>query len=355
MSKTNIKILLTLLAALIVGGVYLYVYKPNMDKKDSLEGENASLQIRLDDLRAKEQYREQYEKETKEFYEEFDKILADYPANWDQELSVMFMKGIEDNYNQEFLISSVGLGTPTEFYTLGSGDYVCYSAAYPISYTGNYANIKDILEYISNYKYRMNIDSVSISYDTENDVATGSINMNAYYITGADRDKDSITLDVPEGVENIFIGGADAASASNKSYAYDADNGASIATNNDIKITLANANNDAGAGIIVAAGKEEVTSKENKVETVNVKIYKDADKTFATYSIGSDEKTVEITSKDVKIYVASSERVDSDDTNGIKLNITNDTDLNVFIKVDNDDAKSPRFSKGSSNGTVKVY
>lgn len=357
MSKSNIKILLTLLAVAIVGLVYLYVFKPNTDDAKSIESENETLQARLDDLRAKEKDRDRYVAETKEFYEKFDLILADYPANLDQEISVMFMKGIEDAHPDKFDISSVGLGDPKEFYTISSADvpYVCYASAFPVSYTGTYASIKDVMDYIADYKYRMNIDSVTINYDTENDVASGSINMNAYFIVGGEREKDTVDVDVKEGVDNVFMGGADAASESNKSYAYDADNGASIATNNDVKIALVNANADGEDGITITAGSTKATSAKNDVETVDVKIYTEDDKTYVSYTLDGKTESVEVRSTDVKIYVASSARVDSEDKNGVKLNITNDTDLNVFVKVDGDDAASPRFTKGSTNGVVKVY
>ena len=55
-----------------------------------------------------------------------------------------------------------------------------------------------------------------------------------------------------------------------------------------------------------------------------------------------------------RVYVKSSGRVDSDDSNGIKLNVTNNSDVNVDIKVDGDDSDSPRFSIGSRSGSVSV-
>ena len=70
---------------------------------------------------------------------------------------------------------------------------------------------------------------------------------------------------------------------------------------------------------------------------------------------GKKEEFVPINGNDVKIYVASSKRTDADDKNVAKLNINNKTDLSVFVKVDDDDATSPRFKMGSKTGTVKVY
>ena len=354
MSQSNVKIILFLLSVLMVGGVYMYVYKPNVEETDSIESEIDTLETRLSDLQAKERNRAQYEADIVAYKEGFDEIVAYFPANLDQEVSVMFIKGVEEVHKGEFLVNSVGLGQPTNFYSLGS-DYQCYTSALPIAYEGTYDGIKDFIDYIMNYKYRMNISSVSIAYDVENDKATGSVALNAYCVTGGDREGDAVNVDVQNGVDNLFIGGEGAASQT--TYKYDADNGASIAASNNVKILLNNANNDTADGIIVSAGGEEtyVTSGENKTVNLDVVIGEEDDKVMMTYTIGEESYTTEITTDDVTIYVKSSERTDADDKNGVKLNVENTTDLNVFVKVADDDATSPRFVLGRKLGTVKVY
>lgn len=47
--------------------------------------------------------------------------------------------------------------------------------------------------------------------------------------------------------------------------------------------------------------------------------------------------------------------MDSDDKNGVKLNVKNGTTIPVYVKVAGDDTSSPRFALGSKTGTVKVY
>jgi Tfp pilus assembly protein PilO len=352
MTQTNIKVILVLLSVLALGGVYMYVFKGNMDDKKSIEAETKTLETRLADLKSKEANRDEYLKETDEYYAAVDDIIADYPATLDQELTVMFFKGVSEKYEDKFDVSSIGLGTPSLFYTLGNSGYECYKAAFPISYEGGYESVQDFLDYIANYDYRMNIDSINISYDQENDRCSGSINLNAYCVSGEDRVADTVDVDVPTGVDNLFIGGTGAAKSTN--YAYDTDEGASIATSNDIKITIVNANNDAGDGIIVSGGSADVTSSENSVEKVELSVYEEDGKTYAKYAIGDNESTVEITGTDVKVYVSSSDRVDADDNNGVKLSIDNTTSLPVFVKVDGD-SEAGRFSVGSKTGTVKVY
>ncbi|MCM1273356.1 MAG: hypothetical protein NC225_12185 [Clostridium sp.] len=372
MSKGNTIILLVLLAVVMVGGVYLYVYKPNMEEVDTLQAEVDTLQARYDELYAKSQDKQRYIDETKEFREAFQTQLTVFPATLDQEISVMFVKGInKDEGDRQFDVASVGLGRPEQFYSLGTvasaeetegtedvasaAAYTAYKAAFPITYTGSYEGIKEYVDYVMNYKYRMNIDSLNITYDAEADVYNGSVSMNAYCVTGGDRKADTISVDVKNGVANIFLGGEGAASPT--TYAYDEDNGASLASNNDIKIVLNNANNDNTDGIIVSSGGSDtyVTSAENSVETLTITIAEEDGKNFVTYAIGDKSYKKEITSTDLKIYVESSARVDSSDTNGVKVTVDNKTSVPVFFKVSGDDSTSPRFSVGSKSGTVKVY
>ncbi|MDE6025195.1 MAG: hypothetical protein K2G45_07075 [Lachnospiraceae bacterium] len=374
MSKGNAIILLVLLAVLMVGGVYLYVYKPNMEEVDSLQTEVDSLQARYDELYAKSQDKQMYIDNTKMYREQFQQQLSVFPATLDQEISVMFVKGLnKDEGNQIFNVSSVGLGRPEQFYSLGAAasaedveadpaaaaaataTYTAYRAAFPIVYTGSYEGIKNYVDYVMNYKYRMNVASLSITYDSDSELYTGSVTMNAYCVAGGDRDADKVSVDVKNGVDNIFLGGDGAASPT--TYAYDEDNGASIATNNDIKIVLNNANNDNTDGIIVSSGGSDtyVTSGANSVEALTLTIAEEDGKIFATYAIGDKSYKKEVTSTDLKIYVESSARVDGSDLNGVKVTVDNKTSIPVFFKVSGDDSTSPRFSVGSKSGTVKVY
>ena len=56
-----------------------------------------------------------------------------------------------------------------------------------------------------------------------------------------------------------------------------------------------------------------------------------------------------------KLCPDASERVDSDDKNGVNVKISNTSVLPVYIKVADDDSSSPRFKLGEKSGTVKVY
>ena len=375
LSKSNIKLILFIVAVAIVGLTYLYVFKDNMSDAESIQSEVDTLQTRCDELSEKQKDRDMYEAKTAEYNEKFEERLAYFPATLDQEISVMFIKGVEkDQGNLQFGVESVGLGEPESFYSLSAasaantsdstdttdtdttvvpGDYQCLTAAFPINYTGSYEGIKDFIDYIMAYKYRMNISSIDIAYNSQDDTYSGTVNLNAYCVTGDGREADKVDVNVPEGVTNIFQGGSGAPSVSTSSH--DSEEGADIKDNHDILVGLNNANGDSSDGIIVSAGGKKVSSTANSIEAVDVTVKEEDGKNMVEVKLGDDSYSFELTDKDLTIYVESSKRVDSDDKSGIKMNVSNDTDIPFYVKVADDDTDAPRFALGSKTGTVKVY
>ncbi|MBQ9935008.1 MAG: hypothetical protein IJO70_04085 [Lachnospiraceae bacterium] len=364
MSKSNIKVLLVLATVAVLVFSYMYVYKPNMEDKDAIAAENTTLETKVADLKEKDAHRDEYLAEIEVNKAYFDEVVKYFPASLDQEISVMFIKGVEkDKGNLQFDVKSAGLGRPTLFYTLaGSSDesaegaaYECYSAGFPLVYEGSYEGLKDFIDYIMNYKYRMNISAVNIEYNSDTDVYKGTVQLNAYCVSGEGRVADTVSVNVDNGVYNPFLGGDDAASVS--SSAYDADDGASIANDHDILFALNNANNDSTDGIIISAGGSDtyVTSSDNSVVDVTITVEEVDGKNQVTYSIGDSSYSFELADADLTIYVESSDRVDADDANGVNVKVENSTDVSVYVKVEGDDTTSPRFVVGSKTGVVKVY
>jgi len=369
-STGSIKALLVILGiGAIVAAIFL-VAKPKNESCKALQVEINDLQTRYDDLCEKEKHKDEYIAETEEFNKQFDEELVNYPADLNQETTVMFLKGVEEN--NVFQNVSVSLPRPSTYYVLGGEEvaedeegaaqqYVVETEAYNVSYKGSYEGFQDYIDYIEGYKYRMNVSQINVAYNADAtdpiDECTGSATINAYSISGPDRTPDKpVISDVKEGKPVIF---ADENGGSSASTSYDNDEGASIVSNHNIVMLLNNAGNDSASGIIVAANESNedtyVTSSANSVEEVDVTITEEDGKNYIEYAIGSDSYRAEILSSDVTIYVKSSARVNSDDKNGVKMNVSNSTDLSVYVKVSDDDATAPRFELGSKTGTVKVY
>ena len=374
MSDQNKKILLVLLGVLLVAGAFFLVVRPKNESIKSLKSDISELQARYDDLCEKEKHKDEFLQETADFNEHFDKELLNFPADLNQESTVMFLKGVEEAV--EFENVTVSLPKPSTYYVLGQGSvadgasvepgddtsdtYVVEDASYGISYQGSYDGFKKYLKYIADYKYRMNISNISIAYagdaETPMEECTGSVTLNAYSISGPNRTPEKPSVSVDEGKDVIFqdINGGSRASTS-----FDDDEGASIVSNHDMVLLLNNADNDSASGIIVAASESDektyVTSNENEVEKVDITVTSEDDKNYVEYSIGSNKYRTELLDNDLTIYVKSSSRVNSDDKNGVDVSINNDTEVAVYVKVSGDDTSDPRFNISKKTGVVKVY
>lgn len=398
MKKSDIKILIVLAGVLILAGaIFLYI-RPTRDDISSLDSQISDLEARKADLQGKLDKKQEYEDDITKYNDEFDTELAKYPSDLDQEKTVLFMKGVEEN--NEFINNSFSLPQSTQFYVLGQGatdgstvttdaapadgstegttdgsasgssadtPYTCVTEAYSVSYSGTYQGLKDYLDYIANYRYRMNVSTLNIAYNADAEdpkqECTGSVTLNAYAIEGGDRAHEGVDINVPEGKQNIFAEGNASsgrlATSSDAAVSYDADDGADIIANHNLVLLLNNASNDAASGIIVATKEDDektfVTYNGNDTAELDLNIYNEDGKNFVEYTIGSNSYKEEILTSDVTIYVKSSARVDSNDKNSVDVKLTNTSTLPVYIKVEGDDSTSPRFNLAEKSGSVKVY
>ena len=377
MKKSDLIALMLLVTVLCGIGAYYFGYRGCKPRMDELDNEIAELQARYDDLKAKEAKRDWYIEETKRLKQEFEEELTIYPADLNQESTVIYLKGTEEMYDT-FKNINVGLPQEASFYTIGAsatanetGDivandnqvttepYVCTKCEYPINFTASYEQLKDYLDYVAEYKYRMNISQINMSYNPDTDLLIGSLSLDAYAISGPDRVPDVPVVDEqPQGVENIFLGGEGAVVSADASK-YADNNGADIIGTHNLIILLNNAANDAASGVIVASDESDektyVSFDNNEVAQATVSIYTESGKSFIKYEIGDESHETEILTSDVTIYVKSSERVDSDDKNGVNVSINNTSGLPVYVKVVDDDSSSPRFKVGQKSGSVKIY
>ena len=356
MTKSNIKLLLIVLAVMALGGSYLYVFKPNMEDKDTIKAEADELEAKYNDLQAKKAHEAEYKQQIEDNNAEFDEIVTLFPADLNQETEVMFVKSLDKDQGEfKMDIKSATFNREQTFYSLGDSGYECLTNTMPLTYEGSYEGIKGLMVYLmddeNGFKYRTSVDSVNISYEMATGLCNGNINFLQYAIRGGERTPDKPDVDVPKGVDNIFLGGEGAPVQT--ANANDLDGGASIETNHDIQLTLMNAGNDAGSGIVVnGTGGSEITNSDNAVADVDIVVGNDS----VTYGVGSDKSEVTLADDgSLRIFVQSSARVDADDKNGVTLNISNTRGIPVYVYVKGDDTASPRFNMGERSGTVRVY
>lgn len=394
------------IVAIVFAGIYFV--KPNIEEKRNIDAECVELQTRLDDLLRKEADRPKYEAGIIEYENKYQEVLSAFPADLNQEISIMFMQGIKDN--NDFKISSLELGEKEEFYTLGTGGatatldttaeaesgegteaasedattdtaeestpaegelsvegesadsdaLVCYRASLPLSYYGSYNSLKDVVAYIDTYSDRMTVDNLSITF-TDDGLYEGEMGVMCYSVEGESRPERNIDLNnVEVGVDNIFGGTAASTNAGTALNKYDDNDGIAIETSYDFYTMVNAASSDVSAKVVGqnGSGKESsvISNSDNSISTVNYEIYEKDGKNYCKYTL-DDSKSyeAEITSADdIKILVQSSERKNDDDQVKVKMTINNQTSMPVYVKVSGDDSVSPRVNI-SKTGLVKVY
>lgn len=385
-----------LLALLGIGVCVLcimYIARPNFETRQSLQSESEQLEFRLRELQAKEADRPKYEEGIEKYTKKYEEVLNAFPSDLNQEVSIMFLQSIKDE--NDFTIGSLGLGEKSPFYTLGSGGsdatlpavegaadteadtadttdtvsiaeattdgaLTCYSAVFPIAYSGTYKSLKDVVTYINNYSDRMTVDTLSISYAGD-DTYAGSLELTCYSIEGETRPERSLDIEQVEiGVGNIFEGGNGAGSSNSSLNKYDDMDGAAIETSYDFYVMLNAATSDVSAKVLGqnGTGKEDtvISDSDNTVSTISYDFFELDGKNYCRYTLDNDQYyEAEITSaEDVKLFIQSSERKNDEDKVAVKITIRNSTSLPVYVKVSGDDAVSPRVTV-SRTGSVKVY
>lgn len=209
----------------------------NFDEKKSIDNQRAERETYYNDLKAKDANRQQYIEETEQYTKDYESILAEFPSELYQDNTIMYLQNVKDKY--KFNFPSVTMGEETLFYTLGSGavgdvtvadngssdssaeadstagdvsldedttasGYNCYSASFPVSYEGDYKDIKDVIDFIKSGDSRMTLDDISISFDDNSGKYTGNMTITSYAVNGDDRTTDHANVNVQIGTNNIF-------------------------------------------------------------------------------------------------------------------------------------------------------
>lgn len=230
MTKGQRNLLLFLLGVVILFVPIRYVAMNNFDDRKNIISEKDKQQVYYNDLKSKDVNREQYIKDTENYKQEYQAILDEFPSEIYQENTIMYLQGIKDEYKFDF--PSVTMGEEQLFYTLGTGavgdatlgdsstttettvtdgtavagsdNYNCYSANFPVTYSGSYKDLKDVIDYIQGGDFRMTVDSISIAFDEETGNYTGDMSFTSYAVNGGDRTTDQVDVNVQKGKDNIF-------------------------------------------------------------------------------------------------------------------------------------------------------
>ena len=225
-----------------------------------------------------------------------------------------------------------------------STDMKGYKKTVTYSYECDYDTFKELLAYILDYDTIYTIDTVSCSYNEDDELMSGNITISQYAIT----------------TENLFV------SESNPNRVIEAADEFGLMTNYDIALSLSSESSDLSSVVLGRRGysSSQVSANTNNNVPVVINLAGENGEYTISYSVGdkqypaADKTLVDLSfnpGRSLDLMVFSSERESDNDKSGASVTINNESDMTLNIKVVNDDSSSPRFNVESVNGAVRYY
>lgn len=231
LSKRDKNLLLVIGGAAIALCVYYFVFLNLQEKTEALEANNVVLENVIAQLKELDKNKEQYLTDTDTFKEENEEIKALFPAGMEEEDDILYIDGLEGTLS-DYYASSIGMpsavayelayptveqisvdemlgavptaeaaaetaentegtdGASVEGATLeaGTGYGSCRLWYVPVttSYETNYVSLKQLVKAITEDSDKKSIEDVSITYNEENGILSGSMTSNFYYLSGTE-------------------------------------------------------------------------------------------------------------------------------------------------------------------------
>jgi hypothetical protein len=224
-STRDQKILIAFIGVLAVVLSYFLVFAPTSEKNEALTMENAQLNAKIAELKAKQEKEEEYISETERLNREVATLLAEYPSYLMYENEIMDVVDLEKS--ADVFVSSLTLADPVVV-SVGSSaqtdaadetddqsaasaaasQYSLYDAGTSVSYSGSYSGMKNMLDRIVSAQDKRSISTFSATFDNSTGEITGALNFESYFIYG--QEKDYEPADIPSmkhGTDNIFGAG----------------------------------------------------------------------------------------------------------------------------------------------------
>ncbi len=261
-SKRDKTLLLVIGGLLVMLATYYFVFLNLQEKTEALEAENLVLEDVIGRLKELDKNREQYLSDTERYVEDNDRIKAEFPAGMEEEDDILYIDGLEGTLS-EFYANSVGMpssvgyelaypkvetisvdemlqgtntanatatadatvATTTDSVDEGAtadttgattdGATLTADSIYPscqlwyvpvtTTYEANYLSLKQLVKAITDDEDKKSVEDVSITYNEENGILSGTVTSNFYYLSGTDEVYSTPDVaGVPVGTSNPF-------------------------------------------------------------------------------------------------------------------------------------------------------
>lgn len=369
-------LLIVLGSVILVFCAFFFGFRNISKENDNLDTELRKLNSKYNSLQIMKINAKEYQEDTVEYDRLSEDTLNKFDTGFSQEYSIMFLREIENKtgawinqsgFAQTEAIYNFGQKTSTNPAKTGSTvyttDYQGFKTTMNLSYEVSYEGLKDMINYINNYKYKCTIDSLSMSYNNDSDVVSGTMVLTQYAITGEDREFKNVVSEVPMiGTGNIFSSSVFEPGAN-----IDVANGDNIISDYDFYMSLHSATADVNA--FTMGMKDDITGEsliecnDNKSQKVGIKIVGEAGNYRVWYTVDDKKYPVtdfarggEFTPGDLlSLLIISSPRAGEDDLSGVNFTIANFSDMTLSVKIINEDVDNPRVVVDAILGDVLIF
>lgn len=207
--------ILVILAAVLA---YSYLYMPKVEERDALIRENYELEKRLIELKNMAVDEDVFVAGINDSKDSIQRVLNNYSAGNTPEKSIMMINSLEKQIGIK--LPTLSFSEPRTVTTVDmpivsqneEGKYV--TSYYKVSllqenlstnYECDYEQLKKLIDFVNEYPERMNIASISMSYDSTTGGLKGSLVLNLYAVTGTGKEYTAPDISgLSMGVGNIF-------------------------------------------------------------------------------------------------------------------------------------------------------
>ncbi len=222
-SKRDILLLIGFIGILLGFCSYYFVYMPTMEKIDALEAENTKLQSQIKDLKIKTQNKETYVNETAQMKKDIEAVYQLFPVDVREENAILLainqelispmdidtitiapleiipfttdaqtekveytyeIDQVEELERQEGTQDTATAQTPdnTQAAAAQTSPYGLYGRKVDMNYVVSYEGLKRSIKNLCMQTDRTGIESVSVAYDEETGLLSGTTTVNLYCV-----------------------------------------------------------------------------------------------------------------------------------------------------------------------------
>lgn len=236
-SKRDKKLLLYVGGILLLVLVYFLFYRNMSDSNKAIEREISTLTAERDRLTLLNEHVDEYKEDTEKMKNDISTILLKFPADIREEDTIVYANGLEMLSGMQ--VSNIEIGSKLLLYSTGQGASAdtdakedtaqtgtadqtedtaqtqntmpegpvmhLYDVPVEYSFTVDYPSFKKAVELIMQNPDKRNMDSLTLTYDSETGKLLGTAMVNMYYVIGTDSEYEiPQLLPIPQGLDDIF-------------------------------------------------------------------------------------------------------------------------------------------------------